>query len=436
MPTKALDSKNIRVFISYRRKGLSNNVAAELAKHLSEDYGYTVFYDKQELVPKAGVEWKKEIFENARKSDVLIVLVENITDSEWVQREVDVARGANVSLLPIPIGDISGSDVTEKLLINDLQWSDFNPITPDYEKLASRIESLSKDTRANQAKWFSDLKELRRTKSPDKTEPRVAAFHLADVPNIRVNIAHGDMTELGAVDVLVNTENNYMQMARVYENDTLSSKLRFRGSYITNKVNIEEDTVQHDLDEIIARTPEIRRRPVAMHSVIVTHAGHEKSSLRRKVNPTTGKKTGSRYIFHVASVHMNPANNTITPVIGDEIVQCVVNALEQVLEVNRATGVISPAGCANRKKEQKIADANAYEPIASIAFPLFGAGRGGQPASTVIPLMVDGIKRFLRTKGDDPDQSLREITLCIFSESDLRVARQAFIDRKFAEVTS
>ena len=416
------DTRNIRVFISYLNDNPSKYIAALIAEVLGERFGYTVFFDVYKLRPNGGKKWSDTLFEEARTADVLIVLLQPETaKSDWVQREVDTARGANVSILPIKVSrSVVITDALEKLAIDDLQYLEFEDHNLDYNAIVSSIESLAQQTRRRQTEWYLNLKDSRKVKRPAISVARKSSFFLYEAPNVRVHIAQGDMTEMGGIDVLVNTENNYMQMARVFESDTLSSRLRYQGSHIVNKV-VRDDTVQRYLNESIKHDPNLQI-PVPVPCVIVTHAGYEKSKLRQKF--------GARYIFHVAAVSVSSSRDKIQPVNTDEeVIECVNSALEEILEVDANSGVISFEGCETYADEMSAK--STYKPIESIILPLFGAGRGGRSASVVIPAMVDGIKSFLLAQRNNSALRLKEVYLCIYSKSDVDLAEQVFLDKNF-----
>jgi len=405
MSSKKTDSKNLSVFISYRRKGISQIVAPTLAKRLKEDYDYTVFYDGTELVPKAGVEWQKLIFERARGCDVLIVLLEKETaDSDWVQREVDVARGAGVSLLPIPVDVIDKTDVMDKLAIDALQWFEFDSSAPDYQSLAIRIEDLARITRSTQKTWYESMQRRRVLRAPQniKSYAQFGFKNMSQMPTL--HLAIGDMTEMDEIDVLVNSENNYLQMARVFEHRTLSSVLRYKGSHVMHG-RILEDTVQQELDTYL-QYANLLKPPVPLLEVIPTHAGHQQSLL---------VKNGARYIFHVVAMGVSPDSDEVQPVTTDrQFIGCVIKALNQVIEVNKNLGVIAPERDKKRYKAE-VANSASYQPIKSIIFPLFGAGHGARPVSEVVPHMLNGFRKFYQDNQYNTALHLTDIYLCIYN---------------------
>lgn len=413
--------QNIKVFISYRNVERSRNAAKALAKKLRDAYGYEVFIDTDEL--KGGDIWQQKIYTNVRESDVLIVLIEQETaESEWVQREVDVARGANVALLPLRITEetLDISLAQKRLAIDGTQFIAFNAAEGDYERLVESIERLSKHTRDTQRIWMRDLEKKRRVRTADNNRDyRIYRLRGSASP-VRIHLATGDMTQLGGIDVLVNSENDYMQMARIYESHTLSSTIRREGALIV-KGRLREDTVQQELDDQINRRSEICGRPITMGQVIVTHAGHPQSNLVQKRR--------ARYIFHVATVRVDAMKlrEHLTPIETDEgIREAVQNCLEMALEVDRLRGLISPEGTP-RAVEEKEHEAQ-YQPISSIVLPLFGAGLGGRSTLEVLPPMLQSIRAFALAQADNPEFKLERIYLCVRSKSDIPFAERLMDD--------
>src|SRR5690606_23792609 len=151
-----------------------------------------------------------------------------------------------------------------------------------------------------------------------------------------VILSTGDMLKNKGIDVLVNTENDYMQMARVFESNTISSVLRYHGSAFNRDGQLTEDSVQKELNTLLESRHTVR--PIGIGTVFATHAGHPESDLQQK--------NRARYIFHVTTVQVNYNFSEYTPVeavsSNQGIINCVRNALNKVLEVNQQRGVISP----------------------------------------------------------------------------------------------
>jgi O-acetyl-ADP-ribose deacetylase (regulator of RNase III) len=406
-------AKNIRVFISYRNIPLSKTVSADIASQLETRFGYEIFIDTQKLKDEGGVRWAEAIYENARMSDVLMVLLEQTTaESEWVQREVDVARGAHVQILPvviIPQREIDKvfADTQQKLAISDMQYLLYTGADNDYEVLRKNIERLSKITRDTQRAWIIALDDRRRVRQAGINPDRAVYGLRANPDGPRLHLATGDATQFTGMDVIVNTENNYMQMARNDESMTLSSALRRAGSWMS-KGRIYDDTVQRELNEQIYLSTDFGGcSPIEMEQVVPTHAGHPKSQL---------VQNGIRYIFHVATVYVHPRERTVKPISSDSsIQQAVLNCLNMALEVDSKQGVISPES--SKRFAEETAGRAAYQPIRTIVFPLFGTGRAGRSVAEVAPPMIAAFRQFMAAP--DAHSRLEHIYLSVFSESDL-----------------
>ncbi len=415
-----------RIFISHRNAQFSNQQAKKLQARLDEINEYGCFLDIFSL--EGGDQWEAKIYDELRESDILLLIVEKDTASEWVKREVNTARGGNISILPVvltaPNEDISG--VQSALGISDTQYfrytdDDAQENPKLFENLVKLIENLTKRTRDNQKSWMKQL-ELRRRVTKAKDLESFKQYPIAGTP-FNIHIATGDITKLRNIDVLVNTENDYMQMARIYERATLSSALRREGSHIV-KGRIREDTVQDELDDQI-RYSDFCGRPIAMGQVIPTTAGHPQSVLRM-----TNK---ARYIFHAATVRVDAItrNETLVPIETDDGLQrAVQNCLKLISEIDAQNGVIWTENNPRYAAQQD--DAAQYDKIKSIIFPIFGAGHAGRSAFDVIEPMAIAFRNFVQANKANTDLALTDIHLCVFSETELPFAVKTF-DEVFAD---
>lgn len=413
---------NIKVFISYRNIETSRARAEALALRL-RDNGYDVFFDAQEL--RGGDIWEHKIYNNIRDSDVLLVLIEADTAaSEWVQREVDVARGALVSILPLQIAaevvDIFESQ--RKLALENTQFIPFTGADAEYEMLIDSIERLSKQTRDHQRIWQRDLT-IRRRAERAPNQKSAASFTVSGGAHpCQITLSTGDVSRLKGIDVLVNSENDYMQMARTFGKASLSATLRREGALI-RRGRLIEDTVQDQLNEQISQSPDFFGLPVGLCQVIATHAGHPESKLV--------KQNRARYIFHAATMRVNSlaVYEYLVPIETDDgIKETVHNCLNMVLEIDAACGVISPQGTARRAQEE--VEADSYQPIRSIGFPLFGTGQGGRAVIDVVPPMLAAFAEFLHDHAGNDELALENIYLCAYSKIDARIVEHV-MSRQF-----
>lgn len=411
---------NITVFISHRNVQPSNDEAKRLQKRLNDERGYDCFFDKESL--KGGDNWKAKIHSSIRDSDVLILMIQKDSESDWVRREVDIARGANVNILPIVLAEPNEdiAPVQAKLDLGDIQYMQYTDSVADdnpqiFNDLVERIEILSKLTRDNQKTWLKNLEQRRKVKKADDKE--VHRTYPVNGTDFKIHISTGDITKLKGIEVLVNSENDYMQMARIYERATLSSALRREGSYIT-KGRIREDTVQDELDEQIKYSDDYCGRPIVMGQVIPTTAGHPDSTLRLN---------GARYIFHAAIVRVDAItrNENLVPIETDDgLRRAVHNCLSLISEVDSQNGIILPEKSSNYERHKQ--EAEGYQKIKSIIFPIFGAGHAGRSAFDVIRPMGMAFKSFALANKDNKELKLSDIYLCVFSETELAFAEKTF----------
>jgi O-acetyl-ADP-ribose deacetylase (regulator of RNase III) len=413
------EAKNIKVFISYKKlEGPNPNVAItpqialDIASSL-EAHDYAVFIDKRKIEP--GRDWTKQIHENVVTSDVLIVLLEPKTaESDWVQREVDMARGAHVSILPLQIDDSVDIKATlERLALYTIHRSiKFSGTDEDYQQLFADVERLSKLTRDEQAIWINKLGEQRRVRPAD-VNANYAAYKLQSHPDApTIHIATGDMTQMSGIDVMVNSENDYMQMARIYESNTLSSVMRRKGSQI-EEGRVIKDCIQEELDRYIKTLK--TKRPIMRGQVIPTTTGYEKGELA---------DTGARYILHAATVTVDPNDRKIQPIRSDAgIIEAVINCFKEISEIEQNEGIVLPNGTRLSRAP--------HRPIESIIFPLFGTGQGGRSTSEVAPPMTKAFKQFLRR---GKYGQLKRIHFCVFSITDVQFVHQALDAEGFEQI--
>ncbi len=396
---------DIRVFISHKRipppdsdateeQRITGNTATEQAKmiyqYLTQKFGYTVFIDNTNL--HGGQIWAEEIYRNVRLADVLIVLLQKETaESDWVQREVDMARGANIKILPVKItGDVDIIKARERLQIGGVHEEFFTGKDEDYERIHQCVVELAHQTRQAQSEWMQQQKH--RWRHPKAEENlHAASFQFPQPPGWRIHIATGDLTRFTnedgspVFDAIVNSENNYMQMARIYEIHSISGNLRLKGALIDDLDQLLEDTVQVELDVQLSDAQSRYRRPVKEWLVVPTHAGHPQSALIRT--------TGARFILHAASVRIDTtgAVNRTTNDAG-AVEKVVHNCLLKVAQIDQAKGVIFPPN--TPQYEQDMQSAATYRPIQRVIFPIFGGGQAMQDTRKTVAAMLQAFKSF------------------------------------------
>jgi O-acetyl-ADP-ribose deacetylase (regulator of RNase III) len=461
-------SLNIRVFISYQNKPPSAGEAETLVKRLEKE-GFTTFYDKANL--KGGDTWANKIYDNIRQSDVLIVLLQPQTaESDWVQREVDVARGANIAIMPVNLfivdPEIDLANAQKKLAISEYQFHRYSSsghaattqaarnkkeiaalvasgreeaeVTAElkdehiknikraeedsetqFEQLVLTLKMLAKKTRQDQADWWQKVCNLRVVKQA-RSKKSIKKFPITADKRCTIHLATGDITDLKEIDVIVNSENNYMQMARIFERQTLSSMLRQRGAE-TPHGRLLDDRVQTDLNlqiQDIYKT--YGGLPVTLGEVIITPAGHPDSILM--------KKNKARYILHAATILFSPIERkeALMPVQTERgIINVIKNCLEKFDAINENKGEIS---------NQTTKDTN-FKPVTSIIFPIIATGASGRPIGEVIEPMLEACQEYVE---DHEDSKLKDIYICVYAQQDVELVKEAMdvMEKKLEEASA
>lgn len=424
----------LNVFISYKRSNLGKSVASVVYEKLT-DRGFNVFQDARKL--EAGMVWAQEIYDAIIQSDVVIVLLEAETKkSIWVQRELGMARGAQIAILPLRIGDENVDDVIEELGVKDIQYLTHDIDNPDFDTLDANIRSLSTLTRKRREIFVERITDawnwtIKKSK-PKEPADRHDSFRQFELKSKKhpaiIHLTTGSIAEIDGIHVIVNSENDHLQMSRIHENHTVSSRLRYFGSWIDERTGlIMEDTVQRELDAQIDYAPDEATRhryplgrPIADASVYVTNAGHPSSVLKADKN--------IRYIFHAVTVNVvqRYSETTMRPIGIDGIKDAVANCLRMVIRVNEKKGVISPPdlvmldGRSPRKNEEELA--HSYKDLKSIIFPLLGTGHAGRSVESTIKPMLLSIRDTLEAK---PEITLTDVHICVYHKEDIPLVEKA-----------
>ncbi|MBK8026448.1 MAG: TIR domain-containing protein [Chloroflexi bacterium] len=406
-----------KVFISYRDSGdeLRRRLVNELYDHLQRR-GHAPFLDKREL--HGGSHWSKEIFERIEESDALVVLVTKDGASRWVQREVDYARACRVGIVPVVMltTDLvmdpeTGSDPAAEMM-NALEMHGIH-----YEKaltsvdnpesrfadVVSAIETMVTRTRQDQKAWVDRLTGkiwkdkdasnlLLQPPKPTVARRATYAYFLTDIKphSTTIYLGGGDITEVSQIDVLVNSENTYMQMQRIFERASVSKSVRWKGAQgisVNDAYLIQRDLVQEELYREIFDNGKFT--PVGLGTVIVTSAGDVQGKLVQQ---------GFKYVFHVAAVPAHPVRGEekLDPSQAEKIGECVLNCLARFDALAREEG---------------------RPPIRSIVFPILGTGNAGLDLDIATVEIINAIKQYLSSTDAT---RLEAITLMPFREGEIR----------------
>ncbi len=467
-----------RIFISYKTKkdNTEHKVAQRFYDMLTDEmitgFEYDVFLDTQKL--RIGEDWADTIFKQLRKTHVLLVLLEEDTaESDWVQREVDIARGLRVAIYPIVVVDeeklleLASTPEREKrikdarseeqkqivkkqvydeafieftakarqrLAIMNLQFDQFDINKNDDGKwikdFGKHVEILVRQTLNDQRELIQRLQA--KNSSPESDKDQRKDKLKIDGHNCEIILTTGDILAVEDVNVIVSSENDFMQMARAFERSTVSGALRFSGSSREGNLKVVEDTIQQQLDREVKH---VGGRPVALGEVLATRTGtlHEDQLIQ----------SNARYIFHVAAVRVTFGESD-SPLKAMKkaatIKKAVVNCLQLMLTINESHGLLpseqalldrGEATDEQKKEFDKIQDNFKKKDLKRIIFPFFGTGRGGRNVEDVLPAMLEGIREFLlKHKGTE---CMEAIHLSAYSENDRAAALAAIAKFKKQE---
>jgi hypothetical protein len=408
-----------RIFISHKNAVASNAIAKQIASQLAEAGFENVFLDLIKL--RAGDDWRQTLLKKLIDIDVLIVLIETKTaGSKWVQREVDMSRGAGTRVLPVLLeaGD-EIDQILEDLDIEDIQRQEWSDLELDFTLLTDELVRLSDKTRTQRKQHYEAWKNRIRPQPPLRSLKNIRSFALPELDNVQFHICAGDATEITGYDVLVNTENNHMQMARVHEKNTLSGKIRLKGAQ-TEAGRIREDSVQIELYNQV-RYSSFKVLPVTLKQVVITSAGHPDSVLAQNF----------RFLLHAAAVGLDSDRldiMSLPPTANPDIIR---NCLKRIQDIDEAEGKILYEKDGTRSRP--VTEATPYQPIQSILFPVFGTGEGGNSLFAAIKKIVEGFAGFLPEF--DNRLNLTDVGLSIYSEEAAQDAAAVFVDNGFEEIT-
>lgn len=405
-----------RIFICYRKRGADgreNNAADQLYRFLKEDDPTHDVWMDEGL--DAGLLWEKTIYEHLLASDVLILAIGNGTSqSEWVRRELSIAMAFGIQIVPVGLS-ISEPQLHQELAALGLTGihykRPFNMASQTaraiVSELAPAIARGRDNTRAGGYQLLGKISQ--RVQPPPRPAARAnlsAASRQLEIGarQLTLHIASGDIFRLSNFEILVNSENDYMQMARIFDMASISSNIRHRGSS-TGKGYLE-DTIQLEIEKAMLGRP----RPLPPGTALVTSSGGPSSSLFRN-NRTS-------HIVHVAAVQAVLAEHRIAPLRSEgQIRECVAAAFASVQDISEKRGIISPEGSPQRELQE--AAASGFAPK-RVVLPLFGTGRGGQTVGEIGPVVLDAIVDFFGGPlYEERHMPLTDIHVSVFLEDDV-----------------
>jgi hypothetical protein len=432
-----------QIFISYRKETVTSEAGIEtrqtptrvreLAQRLQNSGAFDVFIDDLRL--QAADAWADRIISELSKSRVLIVMLRASDDkdidtgwSDWVQREVDVARGERITIVPIKMEEARSSllqDTLKQLGLSHLQYTTYPASDDDFMRFVHRLRQCVEETNRQQRRRIQEL-ERRFLREMDVEPYQSRIVYQSSYADCRIHLGCGDIARARNIDVIVNSENSHMQMARFHEAKHLSSRLRFAGA-LTPDGSIDQyidDTLQDELSAQVKRLHPTK--PVGAAIVVPTHAGHPHSQLARQ---------HIRYIFHAAAVTFSfngDGGLSIRPLPLDRIAILTENCLTATQRLNEARNVPIPHHMPELN-DWAAAEGDQFVPIRSIMIPVFGTGGGDRGISEVCERIATGINRYHQADSSTRQSTLTDIHIGIYSDVDLAGVADVF-DQRFQRI--
>lgn len=291
-----------------------------------------------------------DMFRYIIEADVVIVDITTLNPNVFYELGIRHTARQSVTIL------IGLQDVNIPFNINRQRVIMYDPgADPEFKKLSKDISTFISNGLKNYGENDSPIHEdlvglkVQIGSSPPIQYCEIYKYNLIAIPGKKIGIITGDLMNIKVVDIWVNSENVWMEMARYYDK-SISSMIRYYGAK-KNPINKEviEDTIQEELSRKMQGA-----RIVPEATVIHTQPG--------ELAVTNSVKR----IFHVASVRGSRPGAGYKPI--DDIGECVTNCLKK---------------------------ANDFKECKSILFPLMGTGTSlGELKKNVPPLINAAIQYF------------------------------------------
>lgn len=320
--------------------------ADEVFKHIIEPAmsAYDISPVRSDQISTPG-QISEQMFQNILTSDLCVVVLTGGNPNVYYELAVAQCGGRPVILL-VKEGDTLPFDVKDLRVVSyDLTDPDRVVDRVDAKKVQGFIASIQA-TGWSASSLFSlypygpqlrtneEIQRLAETARPIPLKAGIdKSYALSDDPERKLIILTGSIEEVRNVDVIVNSENTDLQLARFYD-PALSGMLRYLDAERSKGGNVTHDWLHEELQRQIKL---LRLKPLPVQpGIVVPTRTHGLAD------------SGIRYVFHVATVR-GEIGAGYQPVI-----ERIDAAIRNVYETFRST----PAD----------------PPLQSIIFPLIGAG--------------------------------------------------------------
>lgn len=344
-----------RVFISHSSK--DDYFVDKLVGDLQNN-GITTFVDHVNIVP--GKSWEDTIGKELDKCTKMVAVISpNSVASQNCKKEWLKYIADKKDIIPI----IHQRTDSPYFGLIDIQYVDFQDRDAYRPKLDILIEVLKGDTPSNP----HVLEEEKSSRTPNDDDVLPARPHilfpLKRRPEKCIGIATGNIAEIKDVDVLVNSENSKLDMARPEQKSISAALNAFGATYDENG-----DEVERPIEIALSQIKKGIKGNLPGAQVVVTTPG---SLGRNRI----------QYVVHAVAVTPLGPGGGFKPVSQILLGRCVTNVLKEI-------------DALNKQNETR-------DPITRVVMPFFGTGDGGLKISDVMPRLIECAVDYIELQDTD-----------------------------------
>jgi|GEM_PF-3007982 len=370
------------VFISHSTKDDSfiDELVAELKSH-----GIDTFVDHQSI--QFADNWAIAINQALRECEQMIVVISpDSCGSKMCLKEWIYFTDRDKEIIPIKYRPTENFP----FLFGDLQWVDMQ--SPDkYKKNVTKLVEYISDDIVKRPTDDTTIK-TRAQILPESDDSLPAQLHLRYQLSRQhgryVGIATGNIAEIKGVDVIVNSENDRLRMARPEEKSVSAAINAFSMKYDPFS-NYEECPVEDALNDHRRQVKKARFAPATVVPTISGQLIHN----------------GIRHILHVVSVQSGGHKQNFIPYSSLILGRCVTNTLRKVDELNTSLYA----------EDDDL-------PLTRIVFPIMGTGDGGGNLEDITPRLVECAIDYL----EQSNTRIQEVYFVAYSQRQLELLQGIF----------
>lgn len=371
-----------KVFISHSTKDDSfiDKLVGEL-----QNNGIQTFVDHHNI--QIADNWATSISNALDECEQMIVVISpDSCDSKMCLKEWIYFTDRDKEIIPIKYKE------TDKFpfLFVDLQWVDMESADKYDINVSKLVEFIDDDI----VLYPTDSSAIKsRTQSLPESDDQLPAqlllrHPITRSPNQYVGIATGNIAEIKGVDVIINSENDRLRMARPEEKSVSAALNAFSMKY--NPFENTEECPVEDALSAYRNKVNIARFPSA--TVVETISGQL-------------LQNGIRHILHAVSVESAGYEGKFTPFSNLILGRCVTNSLKKIDELN---STLYPS-------QNDI-------PLTRIVFPIFGTGDAGGDIHDIAPRLIENSIEYLEIN----ETLIKEVYFVAFTQKHLEKLQQVF----------